>query len=212
MDARGYGHVEVLEQGVGAQFMQGGLFDHEIEYAFEHFTFKGLPEGISPLTRVGVFDVESFCQQYPEKARPDRGQPGRAEMAIQIVERLKELQEIFPGHFVVVEPPQAARPWPGYDEEPAEEVLKLQERLQMEPGIIRAYEEENQVRSEIMYAMLTLEGNLEVAAKYADDDPEGEVPPTDITTEDGEPKDEPAPEGKSAADQIEGDPEFVVEA
>jgi len=166
MDARGFGHTTVLDEGVRADFMQSGLLDHEIEFALEYLSFTGLPDGVSPLTRVGVFDTEAFCQRYPEKAK--HGQPGRVEMQIQMDERLRELQPMFPNQFIVVDTPQAAEPWPNYDSEPVEEVLKLQERLGISPERIRIYELENQNRAEIVRAMLVAEGDPGAAAQVKD--------------------------------------------
>lgn len=153
VDARGYAQTVTLAKPEIANFDNLGLLDYEIEAALENFDFSGLPEGVSPLARIGVFDTEAYCQRLPKDKRD--------EMVVQMNERLRELQEQNPTQFIVVDPPQAARPWPSYDDDSVEDILKFQERLRIKPESIRLYEEQNKNRREIVAAMLRL------------DDPEG---------------------------------------
>jgi hypothetical protein len=154
VDARGYAQSITLNKPVIANFQQGGLLDYEIEAALEYFNFSGLPEGVNPLTRIATFDTEGYVERFPQDQRD--------EMLIQIDARLRELQERHPGEFIIVEPPQVAKPWPSYDKDSVEDVLKFQERLQINPETIRLYESENQNRQKIIDAMFALE-NPELA-------------------------------------------------
>jgi len=136
-----------------AQFDNRGVMPHEVDEALAVFNFSGLPEGVAPQTRIGVFDTEAFCRErwpYDEKKIE--------EMQIQVDERLRQLQKRFPSDFIIVEEPKAAKPWGSYDKDSVEDILKLQERLEVDPTLIRRYEEENQNRQEIVSPMLVLEG------------------------------------------------------
>jgi len=151
MDVRGMGTYVTEGETILAEFRQTGLMDHEVDLALSKFNFSGLPEGVNPITRVGVFDTEQFClDRYPDEAR-------REEMQAQIDQRLRALQERFSTHFIIVEEPKAPKPWGSYDKDSAEDILKLQERLEIDPTVVRRYEEENQGREEIVSKMLELE-------------------------------------------------------
>jgi hypothetical protein len=149
MDASGIGHREVLEKGAFAQFQSGQLLDHEIEVALENFNFTGLPEGVSPLTRISSFDTEVYCLQYPESERDA--------MQAQLDNRLEQHAERFPGEIRVVPHPKPEIPWPSYDTMGVEEILGFQKALWVKPEKIRLYELDNANRSEIVEAMLDKE-------------------------------------------------------
>src|SRR6266545_2892132 len=68
-DPRGAAITIQREKPVIADFDKQGLLDWEIDSALELLAFAGLPEGIHPLTRVGVFDTESFVQRFPKAQR-----------------------------------------------------------------------------------------------------------------------------------------------
>jgi len=143
---------------VVANFEKSGLRPNEEELALAEFgdMFGALPEGVHPLTRVGVFDVEAYClATYPDPAVRD-------EMEQKIEKRLRELQPHFPNHFTIVEEPRAALPWNTYDAESVEDIITLQERIDVDPLLVRRYEEENQKRPEIIEAMLAKEGEAVV--------------------------------------------------
>lgn len=149
VDARGMAQSVQLEEPVIANFQQGGLLDYEVDFALEYFNFSGVPEGVNPLTRVSSFDLEAYCQQYDEFRRD--------EMYLQLDKRMRELAERFPSEFRVVDPPAKERPWPSYDDDSVEDVLKLQERIRVSPEAIRLYELENKNRPAVVEAMLQLE-------------------------------------------------------
>jgi hypothetical protein len=167
-DAGGYGTMVTVDKPVLANFDQTGLLDYEIEAALENFSFSGLAEGVNPLTKISSFDTEAFVLQYPKNER--------SSMLVQINQRLRELQTRFPNDFIIVDPPQAPRPWPSYDEDSVEEILAFQERLRVEPDEIRLYELQNEKRKTIVQAMLA-KTDPEAAEKLAaGEEPENEVP------------------------------------
>jgi hypothetical protein len=152
----GYSRYQVLEEAVIAQFDKLGLMDWEADLALKTFNFTGLPEGVPPLSRVGVFDSEAFClSRYSNEDE-------RRSMQIQIDNRMRELQPDFPNHYILVEMPEAERPWGSFDKDSIEDILTLQERLEMDPTLVRRYEEENQARPEIIEAMTALETERQV--------------------------------------------------
>jgi len=154
-DARGYAHSRPIGLQVMANFEQTGLMEHEADLALSSFSFSGLAEGVNPLTKIGVFDTEVFCLRYPEKDRDD--------IQAQIEERLRELQSQNPSQFIIVETPEAPKPWPKYDDHSIESVLSSQQSLGISPEVVRRYEEEHMNRPEIIEAMTALEGGAEPA-------------------------------------------------
>jgi hypothetical protein len=149
-DNKGTTRYIARSKPVVADFQKTGLLDHEIEVALEKFNFSGLPEGVHPLTRVSVFDTELYCiANYKEKDRADKQD--------EIDSRLRELAELFPTQFVVVDHPAAAKPWENYDEQNVEEILTLQKLTGRSPEVVRLYEIENQNRQEVIEAMFRLE-------------------------------------------------------
>lgn len=160
LDARGYAHQQVLKKPVIANFDTTGLMDHEIDEALTHFSFVGLPEGVSPLSKVSVFDTEAYCQQYPENERDER--------QIQIDNRLRELSGMFPSEFRIVEMPRKTKPWERYDEASAEDVVKMVGLLGYRKTAehVRLYESENKNRPEVIEAMERIEDPTGAAIKY----------------------------------------------
>ena len=151
-DERGYAVMVPQNEPVIAMFDKLGLLDHEQDLVLRSFDFSGLPEGVHPLTRVGVWDSEAYC--FDKYSDPEE----RASMQAQIDQRCRELQPRFPTQFVIAETPVAPLPWPSYEEDTIEDILKLQERLGYDPDLVRRYEEENQNRPEVIGAMQELIG------------------------------------------------------
>lgn len=158
-DNKGMSRYIGRSKPVVANFYKTGLLDHEIEAALERFNFSGLPEGVHPLTRVSVFDTEIYALA---NFKPDV----RDEETRKLDERLRELSEIFPNDFIVVDHPHAEKPWNKYDEHSLKEILKLQEQTGISPESIRLYESENKDRPEIIEAMWRLEDPEGAAEKY----------------------------------------------
>lgn len=150
VDARGMAMSHVLKKPVIANFDKTGLLDYEQEAALMAFDFSGLPDGVNPLTRIAVFDSEFYVEaNFP----PDK----RDSMLVQIDARLRELEEKNPGQYIIVDPPQAEKPWPRYNDYDVEKILAFQEALGVPPEKIRLYELENDNRPEVIDAMLRLE-------------------------------------------------------
>lgn len=154
VDQAGVARQINLTSPVIANFEQRGLLDHEIEEALEHFNFSGVPEGVNPLTRISSFDTEAYVQRFPEEEQET--------MIEKMDKRLRQLQGMFPGEFIIVDQPAAKQPWPSYDGDTAEEILDFQERLGINPETVRLYELEHENRSEVVQAMLERE-NPELA-------------------------------------------------
>jgi hypothetical protein len=157
VDARGFAKTVTLRKPLIAHFEQSGLTDWEQIAVYEKFTFSGLAEGVNPLTTVSVFDTETFCQRF--------GKDSRDEINVQMDKRLREQQLDNPSQFIIVDPPEAPRPWPSYDEMHTEEILSFQEILKVSPDQIRLYELENKNRDEIVLAMLRL-SDPKAATRY----------------------------------------------
>ena len=149
VDGRGFGNTRILKKPVTLDFEQSGLLDHEIELALSSFTFAALPEGVNPISRVSVLDTEVWAMSLPKK--------GRDEYVVQVEARLRELQNMHPTDFIIVETPKAPKPWGSYDEDKVEDILAFQERLNINPTLVRRYEQENSNRDEIVEHMTLLE-------------------------------------------------------
>lgn len=146
-----------------AQFRRTGLLEHEIEAALLTFNFGGLPENVNPLTRISVFDSEVYCEETYEDEET------RAAMQERIDQRLVKLQEKRgQSEFIIVEAPLKPIPWPSYDKNGVEKILELQAELEIDPEVVRLYEEENKGRKPIIEAMLALED----PEAHAEEEPE----------------------------------------
>lgn len=157
MDSRGVIHSVTLQDPVLADFHTGGLTEWEEDAALLRFNFSGLPEGVHPLTRVSVFDPEAYVL-----AKDDLTPEQQKELYDKIVGVLKKKAEVFPGEFILVEKPGAPKPWPSYDKDSVEEILQIQERLEIDPELVRIYEEENSARDEIVTTMRARKNGVSV--------------------------------------------------
>jgi hypothetical protein len=132
-----------------AQFEQSGLRDHEIQTAFEAWTFSGLPEGVNPVTRIGVYDQEAMAiaNDWTDEQRR------------KVERKLWFEAEAHPGDLRFVLSPRQPKPWPSFDTDTVEEILAFQDRLKINPEVVRRYEEENGQRTEVISAMWELEAS-----------------------------------------------------
>lgn len=162
VDARGHAITVANRKPEIADFEPSGLLDHEIEAALECFNFSGLPEGVNPLTRIGIFDTESYGQRFPQAERESKIAAMDA--------RLRELQERFPSEFVIVDQPDSPKPWPSYDEDSPEEIIAARERFGFSPELVRLYEVENENRQEIIESMWRLEDPEGAEEKFGPDE------------------------------------------
>ncbi len=143
--------IEYEEGGLNVQFDKSGLLDHEIDVALEKLAFTALPDGVHPLTRVSVFDTEMYVESLsiPEDEKP--------KLLADIDARLRELEKMGTGHFVIVDFPAIPRPWAKYDEQDVETILTVQQATGTDPNLVRRYELENQNRKGVINAMKELE-------------------------------------------------------
>ena len=158
IDQRGTSFLHKESDPEIAQFEQSGMRDHEIQMALEKWTFSGLPEGVNPLTRIGVYDPEAnaIAADWTDEQR-------------QAVERKLWFQALdHPGDLAFCLSPRQPMPWPSYDTDTVEEITEFQARLGIDPEIVRRYEEENQARPEIVAAMWELESRIDRAAEGAE--------------------------------------------
>lgn len=166
-DPQGYAQRVTLREPVVAVFEKTGLLDHEQEAALMSFNFTGLPEGVNPLTTISCFDSEMYVIANFEEHERDDAQ-------VRIDARLRQLAELFPSQFIVVDHPHAAKPWPSYDGMSVEEILRTRELLDQDGSMaegVRLYELENEGREEIVEAMLDIEDPSRVEARAAAEPP-----------------------------------------
>jgi len=126
----------------------GGLFPHEREAALKQFagSFKGLPEGTNPLTRIGVWDSEAAQQQ----------ENWSDEYREAIEKRVIFLASQRPTRCLVVDMPKAPKPWPLYDEQDEDEIVAFAIGTGIDPEIIVKYElEQDHPRFDLVTALRT---------------------------------------------------------
>jgi len=148
-------------QPVVCQFEHFAVEPHEAEAALESFTFKGLPEGVNPLTTLGVFDTELYQKAV-----------GLNDEARELIEeKLRQKSDAQDGrYFIVVDAPRAPKPWPSYDDDPEEDILLIADRISFDREKILQYEKENQNRESLIVA-LSAEKEEEEAVEKTDDAP-----------------------------------------
>jgi len=98
------------------------------------------------LTRIGVYDPEAqaIAADWTDEQR-------------NAVERKLWIEsQNHPGDLAFVLTPRKLSPWPSYDTDTVEEILTFQERLKVDPESVRAYEEENKGRKQIIETMWKL--------------------------------------------------------
>lgn len=128
-----------------AQFQQGACLDHEIEVGLKTFTFRGLPDGVPPETRLAVFDTRDF-QKAHRLTDEEREQ----------IEFFLDHHDALGNEYIKVEEIRAAKPFPSYDEKSPEEILELIEQIGTDPDVAYAYEAENEGRDELLEAFVAL--------------------------------------------------------
>ena len=134
-----------------AQFEQSGMRDHEIQEALQRWTFSGLPEGINPMTRIGVYDPEAnaIAADWSDEQRKS------------VEAKLWFESQNHPGDLAFVLSPRQPMPWPSYPHDTIDEIIEFQKRLGIDPEVVRRYEEENEGRAEIVTAMWELEARTD---------------------------------------------------
>lgn len=148
VDDRGSAHNIVANElgddgAFVANFDQTGLMPHEAELALRTFKFTGVPEGVNPLSTIGVWDSEAAAMQ-------NHWSPSRHAA---ICDRFRDLAEVYPTAIQVADDLRAPRPWPKYDIQDVEEILNYQDVLGISAETVQRYEKENQNRPEIVDVM-----------------------------------------------------------
>lgn len=132
---------EVIEQNpVLLQFEHFAITPEEEAAALKAFNFSGIPEGVNPLTTLGVWD--SLIYQ--------RSQGLSDEERIEVEKTLREKGEQQSwARFIIVDAPHAPKPWPTYDEDSEDDVVAIAQRLELVDAVV-AYEQENGQRPEVL--------------------------------------------------------------
>lgn len=140
--------VNGLEMETGKKkiaLFQQGLLNHEIEAGLKQFTFKGLPDGVPPETRLSVFDTRDY--QLAHRLTDEQ----RLE-----IEKIIETNGAFGTEIIRVEELRAPKPFPSYDEKDPEEILEVVEAAGIDPDVAYRYEAENDARPELLEAFAKL--------------------------------------------------------
>lgn len=129
-----------------------GLLNHEIEVGLKTFTFRGLPDGVAPETRLSVFDTRDYqkANRLTDEQRLE-------------IEAIIESSAGFGNDFIRVEELRAPKPFPAYDEKEPEEILEVIEAAGIDPDLAYRYEAENLARPELLEAFAAL-GAADVGA------------------------------------------------
>lgn len=175
------GGARLLQRELVALFKPDGLMTHEIEEALRRFTFRGTMQernevtAVSPLHRVSVFDSElaAKAERWTEEEHEQvlaflRSDPGNGDS------------------FFEMEKPAAKKPWATYDEMDAEAVVSFAIAGGFDPGLVHAYEAENEGREEVLHWALTGEMAEKVGAAVLsgpDDSNTDEDAPAGVTVD-----------------------------
>jgi hypothetical protein len=130
-----------------ANFAQLGLHEWEQIAVLEYFNFSGLPEGVNPLSTIGVYDSEAqgMALGWDEK------------MQKSVDERLEFLAKMNPASLIIVPTPAKLPPWRNYDHQDVQTIYRLFQETGADPEVVRLYEHENQGRQEIIQTMEALQ-------------------------------------------------------
>ena len=137
--------IHQTEAPLIAFFRQGGATPAEVELALERFQFRGLSERENPARRISVYDTD-------EEAATHGWTP---ELKAQVENMLDRGQG---ADYFKVEVPRLAKPWPKYDEIPADLLANTASVIGIDLDYVLAYERENGNRPE---AIEVLESAIE---------------------------------------------------
>ena len=132
---------EIVKQSpVVLQFEHFAITAEEEAEALKAFNFTGLPEGVNPLTTLGVWD--SIIYQRTHSLTDEE--------RINIEDALRKKGENAGWQrFIIVDAPRAPKPWPTYDEDGEDDVVAIAERLNLVEAVV-AYEKENGAREDVL--------------------------------------------------------------
>lgn len=131
---------EVIERPMQyLQFEHFAITKEEEGIALQKINFSGIPEGINPLTTLGVWDSIIYQRQHGLSD----------EQRIAVEDKLRAKEESSAGRFIVVADIRAPKPWPSYDEDDPDEIVQIASRI----GLVQAaivYEKDNGQREEVL--------------------------------------------------------------
>ncbi len=143
----GTGESKILKPRIDAQFHRSLVTDDDLAVAVQSFRFPGLPfdeetnSHVSPRFRISVWDSE--WAQLNE---------GWSDEQIEmIIAKLRATSGV--NHFEL-EQKRLGEPFPNYDTLSIDDILKVVDVANIDPGPVVAYERENQNRGELIDALL----------------------------------------------------------
>jgi hypothetical protein len=138
--------IEVTEKEPRVlQFEHFAITPEEQAIALKSFSFRGIPEGVNPLTTLGIWDSHIYQRTHDLTD----------EQRIEVEEALRRKGERQNWRrFIIVEKPKAPKPWPTFDEDSPGDVVDLALRLNLVDAAV-AYESENQAREDVLRALST---------------------------------------------------------
>lgn len=144
---------EVIEQNpVLLQFEHFAITPEEAQEALKAFNFSGLPEGVNPLTTLGVWDSIIFQRTHDLTD----------EQRIEIENLLRARGESQSwSRFIIVDQPRAPKPWPTFDEDEPDDIVAIAQRLNLTDAAV-AYEKENGARAEVLEPLGFVEAEAKV--------------------------------------------------
>lgn len=133
----------VTQPAVLAKFEHGGVTDWEVQEALEKFSFDGLPDGVNPALRLGVFDTDFAAKE------------GRwsDDMKAKVEEVLRTAPGRLGNDYIEVGRPTLPAPWPTYDEASFAKILNRVIEDGYAPADVLAYERETQKRPDVIDAL-----------------------------------------------------------
>lgn len=140
VDQRGTIQEIVEREPFIVQFEHFAITPEEESAALAAFNFSGIPEGINPLTTLGVWDSVIFqrSHQLSDEQRE----------AVEAKLREKGEQQNWQ-RFIIVEDAKVPKPWPTFDEDDPADIVMIAERINLVDAAI-AYERENGQREEVL--------------------------------------------------------------
>ena len=143
VDDRGSIKTVVQQPGLLAEFGMFGLYAEEERIAQEKISFKGVPEGVNPLSTLGVYDTDAQAKA--------NGWDREFHQAVK--DKFYKLAALFPNDMLIIEDVPAGAPFSRYDELSSEEIISFVEELGLSAHDVKLYESENLARQEILDRM-----------------------------------------------------------
>lgn len=140
VDRTGVVQEIVTQPPVLLEFEHFAITPEEEAEALKAFNFSGIPEGVNPLTTLGVWD--SLVYQRSHGLTDEQ----RFEVENNLREKGKAQSW---ARFIIVDAPSAPKPWPTYDEDEPDDIVAIAQRLDLVDATV-AYERENGKREDVL--------------------------------------------------------------